>query len=70
MGNKWSHNLVVLGDEKELRRNDGLQKSRANNRSAALTRLCVVYRKLKRYFFKRRIASTQSSRVPKAVKRI
>ena len=26
MGNKWSQNLVVLGDEKELRRNNGLQK--------------------------------------------
>ena len=70
MGNKWSHNLVVLGDEKELRRNDGLQKSRANNRSAALTRLRITYLTPMRYFFKRRIASTQSSRVPKAVKRI
>ena len=70
MGNKWSQNLVVLGDEKELRRNNGQQKSRANDRSAILTRLCLAYRKLKRYFFKRRIASTQSSRVPKAVKRI
>lgn len=70
MGNKWSQNLVVLGDEKELRRNDGLQISRANNRSAALTRLRITYLTLTRYFFKRRIASTQSSRVPKAVKRI
>ena len=70
MGNKWSQNLVVLGDEKELRRNDGLQKSRANNRSAALTRLRITYLTPTRYFFKRRIASTQSSRVPKAVKRI
>ena len=70
MGYKWFQTLAVWLEEQKLRRNDGLQKSRANNRSAALTRLCVVYRKLKRYFFKRRIASTQSSRVPKAVKRI
>lgn len=62
--------LVVLRNEKELRRNNGLQKSRANNRKAALTRLHITYLTPMRYFFKRRIASTQSSRVPKAVKRI
>lgn len=62
--------LAVLRNEKEQRHNNGLQKSRANNRKAALTRLHITYLTPTRYFFKRRIASTQSSRVPKAVKRI
>ena len=62
--------LAVLRNEKEQRHNNGLQKSRANNRSVALTRLHITYLTPTRYFFKRRIASTQSSRVPKAVKRI
>lgn len=70
MGYKWFQTLAVWLEEQKLRRNDGLQKSRANNRKAALTRLRITYLTPMRYFFKRRIASTQSSRVPKAVKRI
>lgn len=62
--------LAFWGGEIRLRSNKTLQKSRANNRSAALTRLHITYLTPMRYFFKRRIASTQSSRVPKAVKRI
>ena len=70
MGYKWFQTLAVWLEKQKLRRNDGLQKSRANNRSAVLTRLHITYLTPTRYFFKRRIASTQSSRVPKAVKRI